>query len=83
MRVLSPTHDSRWGVDVVHAGEWMLPDERPPPAELEAFLDARTPPTTATGSTPSGALLAMATRFVTSVKAPSCPPRLPAISDRS
>jgi vancomycin aglycone glucosyltransferase len=31
-------------LDVVQAGAWMLPDERPLPAELEAFLDAGTPP---------------------------------------
>jgi len=31
-------------LDVVHTGAWILPDERPLPAELEAFLDAGTPP---------------------------------------
>jgi vancomycin aglycone glucosyltransferase len=29
---------------VVQTGAWILPDERPLPAELEAFLDAGTPP---------------------------------------
>ncbi len=32
-------------LDVVQTGAWILPDERPLPAELEAFLDAGTPPT--------------------------------------
>lgn len=31
-------------LDVVHTGAWNLPDERPLPAELEAFLDAGAPP---------------------------------------
>ncbi|MDQ4054178.1 MAG: glycosyltransferase [Actinomycetota bacterium] len=31
-------------VDVVQTGAWILPDERMLPAELEAFLDAGTPP---------------------------------------
>jgi vancomycin aglycone glucosyltransferase len=31
-------------LDVVQTGAWVLPDERPLPAELEAFLDAGTPP---------------------------------------
>jgi vancomycin aglycone glucosyltransferase len=31
-------------LDVVQTGAWILPDERPLPAELEAFLDAGTPP---------------------------------------
>ena len=30
--------------DVVQTGAWILPDERPLPADLEAFLDAGTPP---------------------------------------
>jgi vancomycin aglycone glucosyltransferase len=30
--------------DVVQTGAWILPDERPLPAELEAFLDAGPPP---------------------------------------
>ena len=30
--------------DVVQTGAWILPDTRPLPAELEAFLDAGTPP---------------------------------------
>jgi vancomycin aglycone glucosyltransferase len=32
------------GLDVAHTGAWILPDERPLPAELEAFLNAGTPP---------------------------------------
>ena len=31
-------------LDVVQTGAWILPDERPLPAELESFLDAGTPP---------------------------------------
>ena len=31
-------------LDVVHTGAWILPDERPLPADLVAFLDAGTPP---------------------------------------
>jgi vancomycin aglycone glucosyltransferase len=31
-------------LDVVHTGAWILPDERPLPTELVAFLDAGTPP---------------------------------------
>src|SRR5215813_2995963 len=31
-------------LDVVTTGAWILPDERPLPADLEAFLDAGTPP---------------------------------------
>jgi vancomycin aglycone glucosyltransferase len=31
-------------LDVVHTGAWILPDERPLPAELTAFLDAGAPP---------------------------------------
>jgi vancomycin aglycone glucosyltransferase len=31
-------------LDVVHTGAWILPDERPLPAELAAFLDAGAPP---------------------------------------
>ena len=30
--------------DVVQTGAWILPDERPLPADLEAFLDSGTPP---------------------------------------
>lgn len=37
-----------WGeltdLDVLQTGAWILPDERPLPADLEAFLDAGTPP---------------------------------------
>jgi len=31
-------------LDVVQTGAWILPDERPLPADLEGFLDAGTPP---------------------------------------
>ncbi|WP_331768263.1 glycosyltransferase [Embleya sp. NBC_00896] len=40
-------------LDVVQTGAWVLPDERPLPAELAAFLDAGTPPVyVGFGSTP-------------------------------
>jgi vancomycin aglycone glucosyltransferase len=41
--VLAPWQESP-DVDVVQTGAWILPDERPLPAELEAFLAAGTPP---------------------------------------
>jgi vancomycin aglycone glucosyltransferase len=41
--VLGPWQGSS-DLDVVQTGAWILPDERPLPAELEAFLDAGTPP---------------------------------------
>lgn len=45
--VLDPWQESsdlEGAVDVVQTGTWLLPDERPLPAELTAFLDAGTPP---------------------------------------
>ncbi|WP_027945258.1 glycosyltransferase [Amycolatopsis taiwanensis] len=41
--VLDPWQETP-GLDVVQTGTWTLPDERPLPAELQAFLDADTPP---------------------------------------
>jgi vancomycin aglycone glucosyltransferase len=41
--VLAPWPKSA-DLDVVQTGAWILPDERPLPAELEAFLDAGPPP---------------------------------------
>lgn len=42
-------------LDVVQTGAWILPDERPLPADLEAFLDAGTPPVyVGFGSMPMG-----------------------------
>jgi vancomycin aglycone glucosyltransferase len=41
--VLGPWPESP-GLNVVQTGSWIVPDERPLPAELEAFLDAGTPP---------------------------------------
>ncbi|WP_040698921.1 glycosyltransferase [Nocardia vinacea] len=41
--VLGPWPESP-SLDVVQTGAWIVPDERPLPAELEAFLDAGTPP---------------------------------------
>jgi vancomycin aglycone glucosyltransferase len=40
---LGPWHETP-GLDVVQTGAWTLPDERPLPADLVAFLDAGTPP---------------------------------------
>jgi vancomycin aglycone glucosyltransferase len=42
--VLAPWRQSAAGVDVMQTGAWILPDERPLPAELVAFLDADDPP---------------------------------------
>ncbi|MFD6982523.1 glycosyltransferase, partial [Streptomyces sp. NPDC059956] len=42
-------------LDVIQTGAWILPDERPLPADLEAFLDAGTPPVyVGFGSMPMG-----------------------------
>jgi vancomycin aglycone glucosyltransferase len=41
--ILAPWQESA-DLDVVQTGAWILPDERPLPAELEAFLDAGPPP---------------------------------------
>lgn len=41
--VLSPLH-AHPGLDVVQTGAWMVPDERPLPPDLQAFLDAGPPP---------------------------------------
>lgn len=41
--VLSPLH-AHPGYDVVQTGAWIVPDERPLPPDLDAFLDAGTSP---------------------------------------
>jgi vancomycin aglycone glucosyltransferase len=41
--VLAPWKDLT-NLDIVQTGAWILPDERPLPKELEAFLDAGEPP---------------------------------------
>ena len=41
--VLGPWQETP-DLDVVRTGAWLLPDERPLPAELSAFLDAGAPP---------------------------------------
>lgn len=41
--ILSPWPGSRY-LDVVRTGAWILPDDRPLPADLAAFLDAGAPP---------------------------------------
>ncbi|RSN59711.1 glycosyl transferase [Streptomyces sp. WAC 04229] len=40
--VLAPLQPTK--LDAVQTGAWILPDQRPLPAELEAFLDAGSPP---------------------------------------
>ncbi|MET9292335.1 glycosyltransferase [Streptomyces sp. NPDC003077] len=42
--VLIPWQDGMTELDLVQTGAWVLPDDRPLPAELEAFLDAGAPP---------------------------------------
>lgn len=41
--VLAPSPEAP-GFDVVQTGAWLVPDERPLPQEVEAFLDAGEPP---------------------------------------
>jgi len=41
--VLGPWRETP-GLDVIQTGAWTLPDERPLPADLQAFLDAGAPP---------------------------------------
>jgi vancomycin aglycone glucosyltransferase len=41
--ILGPWQDMT-DLDIVQTGAWILPDERPLPEELEAFLDAGAPP---------------------------------------
>jgi vancomycin aglycone glucosyltransferase len=41
---LAPWQPEPGDLDVVQTGAWILPDERPLPVDLEAFLDAGTPP---------------------------------------
>lgn len=54
--VLAPLQ--RTDLDVVQTGAWIMPDERPLPAELEAFLEAGPPPVHVefgSGPAPAGA----------------------------
>ena len=56
--------------DVVQTGAWTLPDERPLPAELEAFLDAGPPPVYVSfGSLPLRAAEEVARAVVEAVRA--------------
>jgi vancomycin aglycone glucosyltransferase len=41
--LLAPWPESS-NLDVTQTGAWILPDDRPLPSDLEAFLDAGTPP---------------------------------------
>ncbi len=55
---------------VVQTGAWLLPDERPLPAELEAFLDAGTPPVyVGFGSMPLHASTDMARMAIEAIRA--------------
>ncbi|MDJ1134435.1 glycosyltransferase [Streptomyces iconiensis] len=57
-------------LDVVRTGAWILPDERPLPAELEAFLDAGAPPVyVGFGSMPMRASADAATVAIEAVRA--------------
>ncbi len=57
-------------LDVVQTGAWILPDERPLPAELAAFLDAGTPPVyVGFGSMPMRAAKDLARVVVEAVRA--------------
>lgn len=67
--VLSPWEPTDL-VDVVQTGAWVLPDERPLPAGLEAFLDAGRPPVyIGFGSIPVRDAEATARAVVASVRA--------------
>ncbi|GAA2625372.1 hypothetical protein GCM10010425_22200 [Streptomyces spororaveus] len=57
-------------LDVVQTGAWILPDERPLPADLEAFLDAGTAPVyIGFGSMPLSAATEVARTAVEAVRA--------------
>jgi len=57
-------------LDVVQTGAWVLPDERPLPAELEAFLEAGTPPVyVGFGSMPMSASQDVAKVAIESIRA--------------
>ncbi len=57
-------------LEVVQTGAWLVPDERPLPAELSAFLDAGTPPVyVGFGSVPMGDPEAIARVTVEAVRA--------------
>ncbi|GAA2238471.1 glycosyltransferase [Streptomyces nogalater] len=66
---LDPWHETG-GLDVVQTGAWILPDTRPLPADLVAFLDAGTPPVyVGFGSMPLHAAADMARVAVEAVRA--------------
>lgn len=67
--VLAPWQDLTH-LDLVQTGAWILPDERPLPADLEAFLDAGTPPVyVGFGSMPLGGAADIARAAVEAVRA--------------
>ncbi|TWP54143.1 glycosyltransferase family 1 protein [Lentzea tibetensis] len=67
--VLAPWHETP-DHDVVQTGAWILPDERPLPAELVAFLDAGAPPVyVGFGSMPMGASKDVAQVAVEAIRA--------------
>ncbi|EPH43828.1 hypothetical protein STRAU_3146 [Streptomyces aurantiacus JA 4570] len=66
--VLAPWQPTELGV--VQTGAWVLPDERPLPAELVEFLDAGTPPVyVGFGSVPLGAPKDVARAAVEAIRA--------------
>ncbi|MEU7563289.1 glycosyltransferase [Streptomyces eurythermus] len=66
---LDPWHETA-GLDVVQTGAWILPDTRPLPADLMAFLDAGAPPVyVGFGSMPLHAAADMARVAVEAVRA--------------
>ncbi|MEU6880576.1 glycosyltransferase [Streptomyces sp. NPDC046712] len=66
--ILSPWQPT--DLDVVQTGAWILPDERPLPAELVAFLDAGDPPVyVGFGSMPLGSLKDVARKAIEAIRA--------------
>jgi vancomycin aglycone glucosyltransferase len=66
---LDPWHEPA-DLDVVQTGAWFLPDVRPLPADLEAFLDAGTPPVyVGFGSMPMNATQDIASVVIEAVRA--------------
>ncbi len=67
--VLDPWRDSA-DLDVVQTGAWLLPDERPLPGDLLAFLDAGEPPVyVGFGSMPMKASTDLSEEVITAVRA--------------
>jgi vancomycin aglycone glucosyltransferase len=70
--ILSPWQQPA-DLEVVQTGAWILPDERPLPADLEAFLDAGTPPVyVGFGSIPMRASKDIAQDAIGAIRAQGC-----------